>query len=152
MLPTTRRGQFGFPAQAGVDGEAVGDAPVVLHIEREVGGAGRDLVGDLHGGGVDFAQQEAGEGIAGAGDAGQVGDERADGEVAGGAAVADLVVGAGAEFDAEFPGVLAAIPGERIQNLAVQDGGLEAVDRGGVAEGGVAGNGEGGEGGIADAL
>ena len=32
--------------------------------------------------------------------------------------------------DAEFEGVLAAIPGERIQNLAVEDRGLEAVDGG----------------------
>src|ERR1035438_10899800 len=53
---------------------------------------------------------------------------------------------------AEFPGVPAAIPGERIQNLPVQDRRLKAEHRGRITEAGVTGNGERRERGIAHSL
>ena len=79
---------------------------------------------------VDFAQQQTRERISGVGDSGQARDQRTDREVAGRTAVTDFIVGAGTKLGAElearaFPG-----PGNRIQQLLVDDRGLESEDRG----------------------
>src|SRR5262249_30028653 len=96
--------------------------------EGEIGSARRNLVRDLNTRRVHFTEQETGEAVPGVGYARQPGDQRSHGEDAGGAAVANLVVGPGAEFAAEFEGMLALEPGERIENLAIENRGLKSVD------------------------
>src|SRR4029078_8781995 len=50
-------------ADAGVDGQAIRDAPVVLKVNRAVRSPRRDLIGHLNVRRVRIAQKEAGEGI-----------------------------------------------------------------------------------------
>ena len=58
----------------------------------------------------------------------QAGDQGLKVKLPGGAAVADFVVGARAEFAAEFQSMLPALPRQGIQNLPVQDGSLSHRD------------------------
>ena len=161
--------ELDVPAQAGIDGQAIRDAPVVLCIQRQVGCARGNLVGNLNARRVHLASRKLARAIAGCGrGARQVGDQRTDREVAGRTAVADFVVGAHAILGAELECVAAMRPGNGFQELLIHDRRLKAVNhrrisqrRAGVGNrhvaghesGGhsVTGNREGRKGGVGDA-
>ena len=54
-MPHHAAREFGLPTQTGIEGEAAGDAPIILCIEGHILGARGNLVGDLHAGGVDLS-------------------------------------------------------------------------------------------------
>src|SRR5262249_15626993 len=71
--------------------------------------------------------------------------------VAGGAAIANFIVGPGAKFGAELECMLPLCPGERVEDLLIGDRCLESENRAWVTEGGVTGDGKCRESGVADA-
>ena len=147
---------------AEVEGEAAGDAPIILNEVLLDLVAGADLAGlevDLEG--VDLAEEEAGDGVAAVGDALLVGSGGGEGEGAGGVGGRDGVEFVPAEVDAGFEGVAAASEDDGVDELP--DGGLvqregagggaellesgEGKERESVVEGGVGGDAGDAEGG-----
>src|SRR6185503_17331101 len=104
--------------------EAVRDTPIILRVSCYIGRASRNLVGDEDARGVDFSQQKARENTSHIGNSRKADDQRADGERSEGAAITSLRVSTGAILDAELESVPAARPGERFQELFVQNGRL----------------------------
>jgi hypothetical protein len=100
-------------------------------------------VGFAHLEAVDEAEEEGGEAEAGLGVAGDAAAGGGKVELPGSDLAEDFVVGAAAEFAAEFDEVGASDPGKGGDILLLADGGLEAVVA--VAEGGDAGGGDDGE-------
>ena len=151
-----------------VEGELIGGAEVILEEVLLDVVAGAELGGlEVDGEGIDLAEEKAGDGVAGAGDALLVGAGGGEGEGAGGVGRGDGVELVEAEVEAGFDGVAAAGVNEGVGSLP--DGGLvlgegagggaelleagEGEERQGVVEGGVggdAGDAEGGGGGVAE--
>jgi hypothetical protein len=78
-----------------------------LCIESQVGSTSLDLVRDLDARRVNLSEKEAGQRVSSARNSGQARDERTDYKIACRASVANLIVGSGAIFSTELPGVLA---------------------------------------------
>ena len=126
--------EFRFPSQAGIDREAIGEAPVVLRVEGQILGARPDGARSLNASRVHLTQQEAGQCIAGTEDARQICDQGGDCEIAGRATVAAFVVRPKAELAPELQGVLAAVPGDRFQKLMIADRRLNPAHARGISQ------------------
>ena len=129
-------GEIQGVAGAEVDGEPVGEAPIVLDEEFGDTGAGLDDGGlDVDAEAADLAEEERGEGVAGVGIDGSGGREAGgeyirELEVAGGAGRLEDVEGLEADVGSELETVVALDEGVVVEELG--DGGGE----GGVAAGG----------------
>src|SRR5207245_469810 len=99
-------------------------------VEREILSARVDLVGDLHGAGVDGAKEKRRQAVACIRCARVARIERAERERPGRSAVANLGIRAGSELSTELVRVRASGQRQRIENLSVGDGRLKPTDRG----------------------
>jgi hypothetical protein len=115
LLLASRRGSSAS-TQAVVHGQTARDTPIVLRVEAPVGCTRLNQIRDLHVARIDLAKQKRCERVAGIRSAKIARDERREREASGRPAIADLVIGAAAEFATQLERVAPLRPGHRFEH------------------------------------